>query len=1293
MEWSVMKYVNYKTLILLVGLIASRSVFAEVQSSMSCTFPTSLAPGYNELYTGQGNGVGFTCDQVSGSAAHNEGDFMLSPGGVVKLIHKYGTGRFDSGTVGTTATTADACPASNSTYALNSKVVRCGAKFDSFVLFQSFLTSNYLTTTSSNNTSCPASTTYSWLGVRLRTADAPSIPQDVSMSGMYIGGVATYNSAAAHPFTGVSVFNAAKTLRDSSSAPYDYYYDGFPTATPSKCSMTIAGISNANPGVVTATSHGFVNGDRIYISGVTGMTLAAGTYKVAGKTANTFQLNTTAGAAVDTSAAGAYTPDSGTVGGAPRRMRLQRGGSFGTSNGFDAYQTLYFGSNSFVMISALANPTVFMGVTQTNLTAGVMEGLADNVFSGIYTRYTDATTQEQLNVGLFATNAAGTAWDIKTVDTWSTTSSFTPYGDLTCASLNNPTTGFCSGSITIGGQSANIICAMRPTSGTDEDTMICTAQSPTDSSVPISIIAQTPKRSQISVTTSTDISTVNHDTTGTATITVQNLTGRKIPLLQAGTGAFAIDRDTPHIPFTHANAFGGANGTCGTSMTGFESCTFTLTYTPNNSEDHGGNDKDGADAMAIYVDYDAGSEGTTQGQVMQRGVAGLLSIDITPKSGIYVDASNKQLTATATFRDGGTQNITDIISSWTSSDTSNATINSSGQVTGVDEGSTNFVANFGSVMAATLSRQIQDGTTWTGRKHSGAGSSSMSGSAPTSTADATNGTWVYTAAVTSGAFTPTAPAGCPTYPGTSAITTYVIQYDQNGVAQWCHLVGAPDLPGAPETIVSQIVADTTHKAVYVMGGHLATTGAGNGLPKVYGGLRNDQTGAAGGRARNIYVAKFWSSGQHAWTRQFGAESIGNVGVGGRITVDETNNMIYLTGRLQHTASTGSVMCDTAYNGTIDAYLMAMNASGNVTACSLIGGGASTTTREGGVGVDADGFVYVAGHTTGAATTIGSGAAGTNSGSSATDTYLIKYAGASTTCGSAPCNTAQTQKWVYQYGSSGKVTQTWFMTMDNKKNAYLAYNSNWATNGETYVSTNGGAYDVGFLKINAASTGTAVNPAITGITKAIPAVVTSTAHGFADGDIVFISGVGGMTEVNGNYYKVANKAANTFQLTSTAGVNIDSSNFTTYTSGGTVGGLVLAKQVGDSDQAAASTSIPFGIAVDNQNGYVYIGGQYNPAIAAGAGKGLDGTTFYGGSGFTDGYMIQYTTSGTKKTVLSYGLASKNYQPYNPAVDNAGNIYWAGFTDGDLDAGSPALTGTKDHTITRYELDADGIMVKK
>lgn len=74
--------------------------------------------------------------------------------------------------------------------------------------------------------------------------------------------------------------------------------------------------------------------------------------------------------------------------------------------------------------------------------------------------------------------------------------------------------------------------------------------------------------------------------------------------------------------------------------------------------------------------------------------------------------------------------------------------------------------------------------------------------------------------------------------------------------------------------------------------------------------------------------------------------------------------------------------------------------------------------------------------------------------------------------------------------------------------------------------------------------------ITDITQADPAVVTTDgAHGLSNGDRVRLTNVKGMTEVNQNYYLVANKNAADFELTDVNGNDIDSQEYTAYISGG------------------------------------------------------------------------------------------------------------------------------------------------
>lgn len=66
--------------------------------------------------------------------------------------------------------------------------------------------------------------------------------------------------------------------------------------------------------------------------------------------------------------------------------------------------------------------------------------------------------------------------------------------------------------------------------------------------------------------------------------------------------------------------------------------------------------------------------------------------------------------------------------------------------------------------------------------------------------------------------------------------------------------------------------------------------------------------------------------------------------------------------------------------------------------------------------------------------------------------------------------------------------------------------------------------------------------ITAITKANPGVATSASHGYANGDTVVLA-IDGMVELNGVACRVANVAANTFELE-----GIDTTSFGTFSSG-------------------------------------------------------------------------------------------------------------------------------------------------
>lgn len=76
--------------------------------------------------------------------------------------------------------------------------------------------------------------------------------------------------------------------------------------------------------------------------------------------------------------------------------------------------------------------------------------------------------------------------------------------------------------------------------------------------------------------------------------------------------------------------------------------------------------------------------------------------------------------------------------------------------------------------------------------------------------------------------------------------------------------------------------------------------------------------------------------------------------------------------------------------------------------------------------------------------------------------------------------------------------------------------------------------------------------ITNITQADPAVVTATNHTFTDGEQIRMSGISGMIEANSIVYTVSAVVGSAFEIRdSTDAVDVNSINFTAYTSGGSV----------------------------------------------------------------------------------------------------------------------------------------------
>lgn len=94
----------------------------------------------------------------------------------------------------------------------------------------------------------------------------------------------------------------------------------------------------------------------------------------------------------------------------------------------------------------------------------------------------------------------------------------------------------------------------------------------------------------------------------------------------------------------------------------------------------------------------------------------------------------------------------------------------------------------------------------------------------------------------------------------------------------------------------------------------------------------------------------------------------------------------------------------------------------------------------------------------------------------------------------------------------------------------------------------GQFYIRFYNNGAPVLETALN--ISGATQANPAVLTVTGHNYNVGDWVFVTGVLGMTQLNGNYYSISATTTNTITLADLNGNAINSTGYGAYVSGGT-----------------------------------------------------------------------------------------------------------------------------------------------
>lgn len=208
-------------------------------------------------------------------------------------------------------------------------------------------------------------------------------------------------------------------------------------------------------------------------------------------------------------------------------------------------------------------------------------------------------------------------------------------------------------------------------------------------------------------------------------------------------------------------------------------------------------------------------------------------------------------------------------------------------------------------------------------------------------------------------------------------------------------------------------------------------------------------------------------------------------------------------------------------------------------------------------------------------------------------------------------------------------------------------------------------------------------AITNITTATSAVATSNAHGYSNGDWVYIVGVLGMTQVNGNYFIVSGVTANTFVLNNLNGIPIDSFTYGAYISGGTVSRVyTLSSPYQAADLAAIKFAQNVNVMVLNHPNYP----PYQLVLTSAANWALSAIPFGSTVGVPTGLAVSTTLAvGNCNYAYVITAVDSNGQESGPSAYATAN----GFQDIRSVAGSMsvtwvAVTGAASYNVYRAEI---------
>ncbi len=363
---------------------------------------------------------------------------------------------------------------------------------------------------------------------------------------------------------------------------------------------------------------------------------------------------------------------------------------------FDTSAIAYFTSNYGFWKSSTGNYQAGVLMPQQSLDAQVLSSKKSQAYAGMYTHYYKKWLETRKFIYAAPNNAAGTEFKIYEASDPADFSQATEFGVLNCSELNAPAPGFCRGTFSRAGISGTgkALCLFGD-NFSGQDVWFCEAQTPdSNSSYHLKTLStfqfQTTSRAKLAVISPEFVNLEANESSRQITVTVTNPSSRPATIAPASVAPSDVQMPSS---FSGAQTTFFQNGSqCGTVLAPFSSCQFTINFNPSEQK---------VVADYLRVSYDKGDgTGAVNATAVFQAAKGLTGISLNAPSSVTLGES-MAVTTTATFSNGQTQDISQLVNKSVSdraiasvSNTQNAVT-----VTGTIAGATTVSSTFGSFSA------------------------------------------------------------------------------------------------------------------------------------------------------------------------------------------------------------------------------------------------------------------------------------------------------------------------------------------------------------------------------------------------------------------------------------------------------------------------------------------------------------------------------------------------------------------------------------------------------------------